>query len=71
MSKTQFTREELINELVNHMLDEIDAYTSFEKVCANMIKNGTTALNTLPDEELLDLYKDYFKPEDEITIINN
>ena len=62
------TMEQIINELVDNQLDAIDAYTSFEQACANMIKNGTSALNALSTEELLDLYKDTFEPEEEIKI---
>ena len=62
------TREKIINELVSKQLDDIDAYTSFEEACANMIKNGTSALNTLSDKELLDLYIEIFEPEEEVKI---
>ena len=63
-------REAMIKNIVDRRLDDISDTCGFEEACAFLIRYGTTALDKLSDEELIEewemLVNDYENPVPQI-----
>lgn len=65
----KLTRDQIIKKLIDERLDAIDSYTSFEQVCADMLRNGIKGLADYTDDELVDQYKLTLHPEEYVELI--
>ena len=65
----KLTHEQMIKAFVEHRLEAIDSYTSFEQACENMIRNGVKGLLNLTDEELIDEYTMILHPQEDIELV--
>lgn len=65
------TRTQIIRELVEHRLDEIDSYSSFEQACDDMLVNGLRGYDDLDNDELLNEYENIIQPDKNIILVED